>query len=168
MAIWKFNDYQAFTGAIHRGDVKPNATVKIGYVGKLDPVNGDFRQLVDDTDALDEIWLVGNIDDKPETLNTDDLQFTTDDYVRIFKLDGMVGKRIEITSDMCSTAFADVAVGDYLIPNGAAWTFVERSTETGTYNVALLVKSKTTMGNFTIDNASVGGYICEIVKVTWS
>ncbi len=164
MAIWKFNDYQALTGATVRGDIKPNTTVKNGYIGTFDVTNGVFRQITTGED-VGEIWIVGNIIDKPETLNTDDFELTTDDYVRIFKLDDVIGKRIEIQDTMVSTAFADVAVGDILIPEVDAWTFVERTAEIGSY-ITLTVKKKTTLGTFTIDGSGNGGYICEVQRVT--
>lgn len=166
MAIFKFNDYQALTKATVRGDLKPSATVKNGYIGTLDVANNQFTQFpIGATPG--EVWIVGNLIDKPETLNTDDFSLTTSDYVRIFKLDDIVGKRIEIQSTMVNSAFADISVGDVLVAQAETWTFVKRTVETGSY-LTLTVKKKTTLGNFTVDGGTSGGYICEIQRVTLS
>jgi len=168
MSIWKFGDYQAYTSANVRADVKPEATVKNGYVGKFNPATMQFEQFDTAAEALGDVWIVGNLIDTPETLNTGDFEVTTEDFARIFKLNDVVGKRIEVEGNICDTAFASVSVGDYLIPETGNYQVTLKAAETGAYSVALLVKAKTTMGNFVIDNAATGGYICEVVSITFA
>lgn len=168
MALFKFGDMQVITQTKVRGDVKPEATVKNGYVGKLNATSGKFEQFDSDAEAQADVWMVGNVIDTPELDNSADFEILTSQYVRIWNLNDVVGKQIEVSSNIADDDFADVAVGDYLIPQGSAYTFVERTTETGTYAVALLVKEKTTMGTFTIDGGGNGGYLCEVVSVTFA
>jgi len=111
-----------------------------------------------------------NIIDKPEIINTDSYKVVADEYIRAFRLKDMVGLQLDMSADLLTDAFADVAVGNYVIGRSVAdATNVMKWTKTANpadYEIYLKVIKKTTFGAFTIDAGGgtvAGGYVVEVM-----
>jgi len=116
----------------------------------------------DATAKAGQVFVAMNIIDKPELRNFADYQIEIGEYIRAFNLNSLIGELVELSSDLCTTAFASISVGDILVPiptgsNNMKW---KKTVDTG-YGVCLEVVKKTTFGAFTIDGVG-GGYTCRI------
>jgi len=143
----------------------------------VDTYNGNQFKLVGDTAVphataaevqAGDGYVMMNIIDKPEILNTDDYKVVSGEYIRAFRLKDFVGEKVDLTADIVSDAFADIAVGDTLVGRSSADTtspmeWKKLADVTG-YEVYLKVIKKTTFGLFTIDGTVAGGYLCKIVS----
>lgn len=105
-----------------------------------------------------DVWVQMNIIDTPELLNQKDFVVTAGGYVNAYQLDNLVGKTIEMSSDLVIDVFTSVNVGDVLVPSVSTditpmkWI---KSANSG-YSVALKVLEKTTFGGT--------GYFCKIIS----
>ena len=111
-----------------------------------------------------------NIVDKPEIRNYADYSVTAGEYIRAFKLNSVIGEKVELSSDLVidgATGLPPVAplvVGTALVPTVATdpnlmiWKTIANPAG---YSAYLEVTDITTFGLFTIDNAGVG-YECKI------
>ena len=141
-------------------------TLSMAYTAGTDAVSYDEAAVPFTDDAATkagQVYVAMNIIDKPETINTSDYQVEIGEYVRSINLNNMIDEYVEISSDLCTTAFSSVSVGDKLVPipsgsNNMKWKV---SVDTG-FGVVLVVKKKTAFGAFTIDGSSDGGYLCQI------
>ena len=166
MSMFKFHDSN-FLGKSNHPEI--TATV--------DTYNGNQFKLVGDTAVphataaevqAGDGYVMMNIIDKPEILNTDDYKVVSGEYIRAFRLKDFVGEKVDLTADIVSDAFADIAVGDTLVGRSSADTtspmeWKKLADVTG-YEVYLKVIKKTTFGLFTIDGTVAGGYLCKIVS----
>lgn len=104
------------------------------------------------------LWVCMNIIDTPEQWNQADYKITAGGDVNANQLNNLIGYTVEMSSDLCATAFGSVSVGDFLVPAGSAgvmtWKKVASST-TG-YPVCLKVVEKTLFGGT--------GYLCKIIE----
>lgn len=143
------------------------ATIATEYTAGADAVT--YKEagvpFTNDADAkATDVYVAMNVQDKPEVLNTDDYQIEVGEYIRAFNLKKMIGEMVEMSSDLVTTTFAGVSVGDVFVPvpsgsNNMKW---KKTTDTG-YGVALKVTAKTTFSTFTID-ATGGGYECRVIS----
>ena len=119
---------------------------------------------------LGDIYVMCNIIDKPEIINTDSYKVIADEYIRTFRLKDMVGLQLDMSADLATDAFADVAVGAFLCGRSTAdttnvmkWT---KTADVSAYEIYLKVIKKTTFGAFTIDAGGgtvAGGYVVEVM-----
>lgn len=165
--MFKFHDSN-YLNSFNRPDVK--ATVDT-YNGNQFKVHNDTA--VPFTNATEvqagDAYVMMNIIDKPEVLNTDDYKVVANEYIRAFRLKDFVGQEVDIAANLISDAFADVSVGNYLVGRSAADTTNtmgwKKAADVTGYEIYLVVKAKTTFGTFTVDaggGAVKGGYLCEI------
>lgn len=101
-----------------------------------------------------DVYVAINIVDTPELLNSTDFVVKAGEKIRAFRLDDLVGLPLEMSSDLVTTAYADVAVGDILVPStDLKW---KEQPITSTYDIALKVLEKTTFGGT--------GFYCKVIK----
>ena len=168
MSLFKFHDSN-FLNVSNKPNVKAIADTFNGYQFN---VTSDVQVLVPDlaTAKLGDIYVMCNIIDKPEIINTDSYKVVADEYIRAFRLKDMVGLQLDMSADLLTDAFADVAVGNYIIGRSVAdTTNVMKWTKTANpadYEIYLKVIKKTTFGAFTIDAGGgtvAGGYVVEVM-----
>lgn len=170
MGLFKFQNYSAIKNAQDNPRVIASATT----------VNGNVFSVVDtpnlagtsttenqvafaDADAAKgEVWVMNNIVDKPELDNYTDYNVTTGEYIRAFKLNNLLGEKVELSSDLVvPAAGVDPAVGVALVPcnltddaaNPMSWKTIANPNG---YSVYLEITGLTTFGLFTVDNSGVG------------
>jgi len=168
MSLFKFHDSNFLNGFN-----KPNVVaIADTYNGYQFNVVSDTQVIVPDlaTAKLGDIYVMLNIIDKPEITNTSDYKVVSGEYIRAFRLKDFVGQQFDMSADLATTAFADVAVGNYLVGRSVADTtdtmkWVEVA-DPSTYEIYLKVIKKTTFGAFTVDAAGgtvAGGYVVEVM-----
>ena len=168
MSLFKFHDSNFLNGYN-----KPNVVaIADTYNGYQFNVVSDTQVIVPDlaTAKLGDIYVMWNIIDKPEIINTEDYYVESGEYIRAFRLKDFVGQQLDMSSDLITDTYADVAVGNYLIPrsvvdttNTMKWT---KTADPSTYAIYLKVIRKTTFGSFTIDAGGgtvPGGYVVEVM-----
>jgi len=169
MSLFKFHDSNFL-----KVPNKPNVlAIADTYNGYQFNVVSDTQVIVPDlaTAKLGDIYVMFNIIDKPEIINTDDYKVIAGEYIRAFRLKDYVGQQLDMSADLLTDTFANVAVGDTIIPRSVAdttntmkWT---KTADPSTYAIYLKVIKKTTFGSFTIDAGGgvvPGGYVVEIMS----
>jgi len=169
MSLFKFHDSN-FINGFNKGNVLAIANT---YNGNQFNVVSDTQVKVPDlaTAKLGDIYVMLNIIDKPEILNTEDYYVIANEYIRAFRLKDFVGQQFDMSADLVTDAYADVAVGNYIIPRSVAdttntmlWT---KTADPSTYAIYLKVIKKTTFGAFTVDAGGgtvAGGYVVEVMS----
>ena len=105
----------------------------------------------------DKLYVAMNIIDTPELWNQADFVIPVGSYIRAFNLNDLIGYPVELSSDLVTTAYGSVAVGEYLVPvpAGANAMMWKKATDTG-YACVLKVIEKTTFGGT--------GFYCKITN----
>lgn len=169
MSLFKFHDSN-FINGYNKPDI----------VATVDTYNGYQFRIVDseavpfDADATavkGDIYVMYDIIDKPEILNTSDYKVKAGEYIRGFRLKDFVGQQLDMSADLITDTFSGVSVGATLVPrteadttNTMKWKVVADVGVSG-HEVYLEVIKKTTFGTFTIDAGGgtvPGGYLVEI------
>ena len=164
MSLFKFHDSNYLNKSNH-----PEITATV------DTYNGNQFKLVGNTAVphatVAEVqagdgYIMANIIDKPEILNTDDYKVSNGGYIRAYRLKDFAGEKFDMSADLVSDAFASVTVGSKLVGCSAVdttspmeWKVAADVTD---YAVYLEVVAKSTFGAFTIDKnggAVAGGYV---------
>lgn len=170
MGLFKFQNYSAIKNAQDNPRVIASATSVNGNVfGIVDTPNlaGTSTTEVqvafaDAAAAKGEVWVMNNIVDKPELDNYADYNVTAGEYIRAFKLNNLVGEKVELSSDLVvPAAGVAAAVGVALVPcdatndaaNPMSWKTIADPAD---YSVYLEITGLTTFGLFTVDNSGVG------------
>lgn len=168
MSLFKFHDSN-FLNVSNKPNVLAIADTYNGYQFL---VTSDVQVVVPDlaTAKLGDMYVMLNIIDKPEIINTDSYKVGANEYIRAFRLKDLVGLQFDMSSDLITDTYANVAVGNALIPRSTAdttnvmkWSYVANP---AVYTIYLKVIRKTTFGAFTIDAAGgtvPGGYVVEVV-----
>jgi len=163
MSLFKFTTIGTVLQTINNPRVQSAVDVKDGYVFNI--VDGSTYKeqataFTADADAeKGNLYVAMNIIDTPELWRQSDFVIKAGSYIRSFRLDTLVGATVEMSSDLCITAFAGVNVGDVLVPAHStdatpmAWKLQGAST---TYAIGLKVLEKTTFGGT--------GFYCKIVQ----
>jgi hypothetical protein len=150
--MFKFGTIKAYDLARTNPRCKATAALKLGMVvipndaTKTAPVPATLAE-----GQGKDLWVVNNRIDQPEILNKQDFVVASGEYVRAFRLADLVGLPVELDTSVVSTAYADLAVGDKLIPCDAvthttnAGKWVEGATTS--YSIYLEVLEKTSFGN---------------------
>lgn len=159
--MFKFGTIGMFQRAKNNPRVQCNSNLKIGYAFTIDNNGSHYtEEAIAFADAatakLGDVWVCYNIIDKPELQNTTDYVVTAGEYIRAFKLDDLMGYPVELSTDLCSTALASVAVGDILVPEATSFKWVKEAT--ADYKVGLEVLKKT------VYNGKDTGYLCKVIK----
>ena len=120
MSLFKFHDSN-FLSVPNKPNVKAIADTYNGYQFN---VVSDTQVVVPDlaTAKLGDIYVMFNIIDKPEIINTEDYKVSADEYIRAFRLKDLVGQQFNLSADLLTDAFADVVVGASVIGRSVADT----------------------------------------------
>jgi len=158
MSLFKFATIGTVLQAKNNPRVQSATDVKNGYVFKIVD-GGTYKEqataYATDAEAKTaDMYVAMNIIDTPELWNQADFVITAGNYIRTFRLDDLVGVTVEMSSDLCATAYSGVVVGDVLVPSAAAMTW-KLQPATSTYVLGLKVLEKTTFGGT--------GFYCKIV-----
>jgi hypothetical protein len=168
MSLFKFHDSN-FIGGFNKPNVKAIADTYNGYQFN---VVSDTQVIVPDlaTAKLGDIYVMLNIIDKPEITNTDSYKVVADEYIRAFRLKDYVGQQFDMSADLATDAYADVAVNNLLIPRSLADTTNtmkwSKTADVSAYEIYLKVIKKTSFGAFTVDAGGgtvAGGYVVEVM-----
>jgi|GEM_PF-1271777 len=165
MSLFKLGTIGAVLQTINNPRVQSAVVVKNGYVFNIVD-GGTYKEqataFVADADAeKGNLYVAMNIIDTPELWKQSDFAVAVGSYIRAFRLDSLIGVPVEMSSDLCITAFAGVAVGDVLVPAHStdatpmAWKLQGAST---TYAIGLKVLEKTTFGGT--------GFYCKVVQTS--
>ena len=167
MSMFKFHDSN-FLNGFNRPDVVATETMSNGYQFKIVDNNAVAHETASDVQSGDG-YVMMNIIDKPEVLNTDDFCVKAGEYVRAFRLKDFVGLKVDISADLVSDAYSTVSAGDYLVGRSEADTsgtmLWKKVADPSSYSIYLEVIEKTPFGSFTVDldgGVVPGGYLCEI------
>lgn len=179
MGLFKFQNYSAIKNAQDNPRVIASVeTVNGNVFGIVDTPNlaGTATTEVqtpfaDDAAAKGDVWVMMNIVDKPEVRNYADYSVLAGEYIRAFKLNSVIGEKVELSGDLVIDGatklppVAPLAVGTTLVPtvdadapNLMIWKTIANPAG---YSCYLEVTGVTTFGLFTIDNTGVG-YECKI------
>jgi len=167
MSMFKFHDSNFLNKSNH-----PE------IIATTDTYNGNQFKLVDDTAVPNateadvkagETYIMANIIDKPEILNTDDYKVVSGEAIRAYRLKDFSGEKFDISADLVIDAFTSVNKGDKLVGRSAAditdtmgWKV---ATDVTGFAVYLEVVKKTTFGAFTVDKnggSVAGGYLVKV------
>lgn len=144
----------------------------------VDTYNGYQFKLVGDTAVphataaevqSGEAYVMWNIIDKPEIINTDDYKVKTGEAIRAWRLKDLVGLKLDLSADLVTDAFTGVAEGAKLVGRSAVDTTDTQKWKVAAdvtgYKLYLEVVKKTTFGAFTADGKVPGGYLVKVVFV---
>lgn len=102
-------------------------------------------------EAKGDVYVVGNIIDKPEIRNKVDFKVLTGEYVLAFRLADVIGLPIEIDHLVVSTDYATLTKGDKLVAAGngsGKWVKADGTTvNADEYAVYLEVLEKSSFGD---------------------
>lgn len=160
MSLFKFGTIGMFQNVKNNPRAIAKNDIYNGYVFKIvdnDATYGEAATpLVDATDAkAAQLWVQMNIIDTPELDNQADFKISSGSPVNAFCLNDLKGYTVEISSDLITTVYADVAQYDHLIPIplGTGQMKWKKADDTG-YACTLKVLEKTTFGGT--------GFYCKI------
>ena len=169
MGLFKFQNYSAIK------NVQDNPRV----IAAVETVNGNVFGITDTANAANtattevqtpfanaaaaqgDVWVMMNIVDKPEVRNYADYSVLAGEYIRAFKLNSVIGEKVELSSDLVINGGGVApAVGVALVPtvnadapNLMIWKTIANPIG---YSCYLEITGITTFGLFTIDNTGVG------------
>ena len=173
MGLFKFQNYSAIKNAQDNPRVVAIVeTVNGNVFGVVDTVNAAGTgttelqtPFADVPAAIGDVWVMMNIVDKPEIRNYADYSVLAGEYIRAFRLNSVIGEKVELSGDLVIADVVPLAVGVALVPTVFAdapdlmiWKSIADPTG---YSAYLEITGITTFGMFTIDNAGVG-YECKI------
>lgn len=164
MSLFKFHDSNYLNVANH-----PDVAATV------DTFNGNQFKLVGKTAVphatATEVqsgdgYIMFNIIDKPEILNTDDYKVKAGEMIRAYRLKDIVGLELDMSADLVTDAFSGVTEGAKLVGRSSADTtnameWKVLADVTG-YEIYLEVEKKSTFGSFTVDKDGgtvAGGYV---------
>lgn len=167
MSLFKFYDSN-YLNVPNRPEVVATTNTYNGFQFKL--VDDEAVPHVTDEEVkAGNGYVMFNLIDKPEILNTDDYHVKKGENIRAYRLKDVVGLKFDMSADLVTDAFKNVDKGDFLVGRSDAdvndpmkWKVVEDVTG---YKVYLKVVKKTTFGAFTIDAGGgvvPGGYLVEV------
>src|SRR5665648_149951 len=143
MSLFKFGTISAVLHAKNNPRVQCATDVKNGYVFQVVDGGANYKEEAEafatDADAEKGNLYVGmNIIDTPELWDQADFVVSAGSYIRSFRLDDLVGLTVEVSSDLCVTAYSGVVVGDVLVPDATVMTWKLQGAST-TYAIGLKV-----------------------------
>lgn len=173
MSLFKFNDSN-FINGYNTPNIKATSDTYNGNVFATTYVSGvlSATPLADATAAqAGDFYVMMNIIDKPEILNTSDYKVTSGEFIRGFKFKDFIGQEVNLSADLVTDTYSGVSVGDKLVPRTLADTtntMKWKVDAASSYEVYLEIVKKNTFGAFTVDAGGgtvAGGYLC-VIKST--
>ncbi|KIN51932.1 hypothetical protein [Bacillus subtilis] len=144
--MFKFGTIGAFKQVRNNPRCKATKDLVPGLVVLPDDSIGLAPTPADATAAKGDIYVVGNIIDKPEVRNKADFKVLKDEYVRAFRVTDLADLPVELSQDTVQ-GFDALIVGDVIVPAGdgtGQWT--KAGEDVADYKVKLKVLEKTTFG----------------------
>ncbi|WP_079709854.1 hypothetical protein [Paraliobacillus ryukyuensis] len=149
--MFNFGTIGAYKQVRNNPRCKATAETKNGQVVVLDEVNKTASFPADAAAAkVENLYIVNNADDKPETWTTKDFVVKEGEFLRNFRLADLVDMPVLLSHDVISTTYTDVAAGDILVAEAATgnWVKADGTTIVATdYPITLEVVSKNTFGD---------------------
>jgi hypothetical protein len=148
MSLFKFHSSN-FINGFNDPTIKATVDTYNGYQFKKSDGTAVAHATATEAQAGD-IYVMFNIIDKPEILNTEDYKVKAGEYIRGFRLKDYVGLQLDMSADLVTDTFSGVVKGDKLVPRTTADTtdtmkWKKLADVTG-YEVYLEVVDKTTFG----------------------
>lgn len=169
MSMFKFHDSNYLYKSNHP-DVTATVTTYNGNMFKIVTTAGVDTAVPFATDAevkAGDAYVMLNVIDKPEILNTEDYCVNSGEHIRAYRLKDFVNEKIDVSADLVTDAFSTVSVGDTLVGRCAADTTntmgLKKVTDLTGYGMHYVVVAKTTFGAFTADGNVPGGYLLKVV-----
>lgn len=148
--MFKFGTIGAFKQVRNNPRCKATVQLKNGLVVVPNDATKEAPTPAATATAQGEIFVVGNIVDKPEIRNSEDFAIEIGEYVRAFNLADLKELPVELNEDVVTTAYTSIAVGDKLVANhdgSGKWIKADGTTIVHTaYSVYLEVVEKTAFG----------------------
>lgn len=154
--MFKFGTIGSFKQVRNNPRCKAEKDFAIGTAVVLDEATKLAKAPVDD-DVKGELYVVGNIIDKPEINDNRDFKVLKDEYVRGFLLSDLKDLPVELDSKVVVTDYASIKVGDKLVAKTDTGLWEVNAEVTG-YKIYLEVVEKTTFFD--------KGLYC-MVRVAW-
>jgi hypothetical protein len=179
MSLIKFHDSNFINGSNNPNitateDTYNGNVFAVSYAATVSGVTVEIAAtpLVDSTAAqAGDFYVMMNIIDKPEILNTEDYKVKIGEKIRGFRFKDHVGEFVDLSADLVTDTYSGVSVGDKFVPRTLADTtdYMKWKVDAASsYEVYLEVVKKTTFGAFTVDADGgdvAGGYLC-VIKST--
>ena len=144
--MFKFGTIGAYKQVRNNPRCKATQNLVAGLVVLPDDATGLAPTPSTEALAKGDVWVVGNIIDKPEINNKADFTVEAGEYVRTFNLADLKGLPVELSADTVSDDYTTLVVGDVLVPAADSSGKWVKGEATG-YKVALKVLEKTTFGD---------------------
>jgi hypothetical protein len=149
--MFKFATIGAFKQVRNNPRCKATMDVKDGMVVLPDDATGNAPVPATAADAQKEVWIVGNIIDKPEVLDSKTFVVANGEPVRAFLASDAKELPVEIDDSVLVDSYASLAVGDVLVAAGdgsGKWVKADGTTiVASTYKVNLKIIEKTAYGD---------------------
>lgn len=149
--MFKFGTIGAFKQVRNNPRCKATKDILDGMVVLPDDATGLAPTPANVAEAKGNVWVVGNIIDKPEIRNKKDYFIGNGEYVRAFLLSDLKELPVELDYRVVTPDYNTVAVGDVLVSAGdgsGQWVKADGVTVVASdYKVALKVIEKTTFGD---------------------
>ncbi|WP_366560087.1 hypothetical protein AB0R69_15390 [Bacillus pumilus] len=144
--MFKFGTIGAFKQVRNNPRCKATKDLVPGYVVVPDDSTGLAPTPSSAAAAKGDVYVVGNIIDKPEIRNKADFKVLKDEFVRAFRLADCVGLSIELSQDTV-VDFENIVKNDVLVPAAdSSGKWVKSDGSDDDYKVKLKVLENTTFG----------------------
>lgn len=146
--MFKFGTIGAFKQVRNNPRCKATQDLVDGQVVIPNDATGLAPTPANATDAQGDVWVVGNLIDKPEIRNKEDFKVMNGEYVRAFRLADVQHLPVEI-SHHAVVNYDALVVGDVLIPAAdGSGKWVKRVAEVlADYKVKLEIRELSTFGD---------------------
>lgn len=148
--MFKFGTIGAFKQVRNNPRCKAVQDLLDGQVVLPNDATGNAPVPATADEAKGDVYVVGNIIDKPEIRNKVDFKVLTGEHVLAFRLADLTGLPVELDHLVVSTDYADVAKGDKLVPaadGSGNWVKADGTTVIADeYAVSLEVLEKSSFG----------------------
>lgn len=111
----KFREIGVYKNAVNVGYCAATVEMHNGQVAIFDEVAKTASHPA--TGQEDELAIVMNTIDKPETLSPNDYVIEIGEFPRLFKLESLKGRILDMDTDQVVTKYDEINVGDYLVGN---------------------------------------------------
>ncbi|APJ11032.1 hypothetical protein [Bacillus safensis] len=144
--MFKFGTIGAFKQVRNNPRCKATKDLVPGYVVVPDDSTGLAPTPSSAAAAKGDVYVVGNIIDKPEIRNKADFKVLKNEFVRAFRLADCIGLPIELSQDTVAD-FENIVKNDVLVPAAdGSGKWVKSDGTDDEYKVKLKVLENTTFG----------------------
>lgn len=149
--MFKFGTIGAFKQVRNNPRCKALKDLLDGQVVLPDDASKEAPTPANADQAKGDVYVVGNIIDKPEVLNKADFKVLKGEYVRAFKLADLADLPVELDFRVVATDYASLAKKDVLVPaadGSGNWKKADGTTVVADdYKLNLVVLEKSSYGD---------------------